>query len=137
MFLLEVIAATAIIIVGIVKERDGEEFIRVIGTASVISCTGYVLTAAHVLMDPFESGYGARRLGDGLQYDEALHLVFFCQLVLRPVTVVSFFARLKSSGSGGNGGKALYFMSRHVLSLRLMLQSARYRSCPMEPHINH
>jgi hypothetical protein len=32
--------------------------IRCIGTAFVVSCTGYVITASHVLLDPQESGYG-------------------------------------------------------------------------------
>lgn len=45
-------------IVPVVAWRDGASSIRVIGTASIISCTGYLLTAAHVLMDPFEAGYG-------------------------------------------------------------------------------
>jgi hypothetical protein len=29
-----------------------------IGTAYMISCTGYLITAAHVLLDPVERGYG-------------------------------------------------------------------------------
>jgi len=32
-------------------------FIRCIGTAFVISCSGYVITASHVLLDPREAGY--------------------------------------------------------------------------------
>lgn len=35
-----------------------ENFIRCIGTAFVISCSGYVMTACHVLIDPVERAYG-------------------------------------------------------------------------------
>ena len=35
-----------------------EKFIRCIGTAFVISCSGYVMTACHVLIDPVERAYG-------------------------------------------------------------------------------
>lgn len=52
-------------IVPVVAWLEGEHAINCIGTASIISCTGFLLTAAHVLMDPFESGYGAVR--DGMQ----------------------------------------------------------------------
>ena len=43
----------------------------------MISCSGYVLTAAHVLIDPFESGYGAKRQGDELTFAEELHFGVF------------------------------------------------------------
>ncbi len=43
----------------VVSWRDGDKYIRIIGTASVISCTGYAITAAHVLMDPFEGDYSS------------------------------------------------------------------------------
>ncbi|MBW8298559.1 MAG: serine protease [Hydrogenophaga sp.] len=46
-------------IVPVVAWIEGEKSIRCIGTASVISCTGYLITAAHVLLDPVEAGYGA------------------------------------------------------------------------------
>lgn len=45
-------------ILPVVAWVNGEKSIRCIGTAFVISCTGYVVTACHVLLDPFESGYG-------------------------------------------------------------------------------
>ncbi|KAF0227099.1 MAG: hypothetical protein FD175_2861 [Beijerinckiaceae bacterium] len=45
-------------ILPVVSWRHGDEVIRCVGTASVISCTGYLLTAAHVLMDPFEQKNG-------------------------------------------------------------------------------
>jgi len=37
---------------------DGEPLITCIGTAFVISCTGYLMTACHVIVDPKERGYG-------------------------------------------------------------------------------
>jgi hypothetical protein len=64
-------------ILPIVAWCDGDELIRTIGTASVISCSGYLLTAAHVLIDPFESGYGASRTDDGLDYADGLNFGAF------------------------------------------------------------
>lgn len=45
-------------ILPVVAWVDGEPFIRCIGTAFVISCTGYLMTACHVIVDPKERGYG-------------------------------------------------------------------------------
>jgi hypothetical protein len=45
-------------IVPVVAWEHGAPSIRCIGTAFVVSCTGYVITASHVLLDPQESGYG-------------------------------------------------------------------------------
>lgn len=52
----------------------GSPFLRVIGTAFVISASGLVMTAGHVLLDPEDAGYGdvtnengAVRFGDKLQ----------------------------------------------------------------------
>jgi hypothetical protein len=45
---------------------DGEVSFRCIGTAFLISCTGYLMTACHVITDPEESGYGkVSRTDDG------------------------------------------------------------------------
>ena len=60
-------------IVPVVAWIEGEPAMRCIGTASIISCTGYMLTAAHVLMDPIESGYGATRDGDQVRMSEVLN----------------------------------------------------------------
>lgn len=64
-------------IVPVVAWMDGDRFIRAVGTASVISCSGYVLTAAHVLMDPFDRGYGAHRRGDQIEFAENLNIGVF------------------------------------------------------------
>jgi hypothetical protein len=65
-------------IVPVVAWRERDRYIRCIGTASVISCTGYLLTAAHVLMDPFESGYGGgTRVGSQLTFPDDLHFGVF------------------------------------------------------------
>jgi hypothetical protein len=45
-------------ILPVVALVDGEMQFRCIGTAFVISCTGYLMTACHVIVDPQESGYG-------------------------------------------------------------------------------
>lgn len=60
-------------IVPVVAWLDGETKIRCIGTASIISCTGYVITAGHVLLDPLESGYGATRVSGKVNYRQDLN----------------------------------------------------------------
>lgn len=41
-----------------------DDFIRVIGTGFIVSCTGLLITATHVILDPQESGYAtAKRSG--------------------------------------------------------------------------
>jgi hypothetical protein len=64
-------------ILPVVAWKEDDPFIRCIGTASVVSCSGYLITAAHVLMDPYDSGYGAVRDGSGFSLDEALHFGVF------------------------------------------------------------
>lgn len=60
-------------IVPVVAWVEGDSYIRVIGTASIVSCSGYVLTAAHVLLDPYEGGYGAKRQGKVVEYFSELN----------------------------------------------------------------
>lgn len=60
-------------IVPVVTWIEGEHAIRCIGTGTIISCTGYLLTAAHVLMDPIESGYGVERIGTNLKFHDNLN----------------------------------------------------------------
>jgi hypothetical protein len=45
-------------ILPVVALTRGESMLRCIGTAFLISCTGYIITAAHVVLDPLERGYG-------------------------------------------------------------------------------
>lgn len=45
-------------ILPVVAWVENENYIRCVGTAFLISCTGYVVTACHVLIDPQERGYG-------------------------------------------------------------------------------
>src|SRR5262245_6479272 len=45
-------------ILPVVAWVENEDVLRCIGTAFVISCTGYVITASHVLLDPKERNYG-------------------------------------------------------------------------------
>lgn len=45
-------------IVPIVAWVHNESVIRTIGTGFFVSCSGYLMTACHVLLDPEESGYG-------------------------------------------------------------------------------
>ncbi|WP_043626757.1 trypsin-like peptidase domain-containing protein [Ensifer sp. ZNC0028] len=64
-------------IVPVVAWLEGESAIRCIGTASIISCTGYLITAAHVLLDPLEAGYGAVRVGRVVQHRDELNFGVF------------------------------------------------------------
>lgn len=45
-------------ILPVVAWVENEDSLRCIGTAFIISCTGYVMTACHVLLDPRERNYG-------------------------------------------------------------------------------
>jgi hypothetical protein len=45
-------------IVPIVARVHDESFIRTIGTGFFVSCTGYLMTACHVVLDPEDRGYG-------------------------------------------------------------------------------
>jgi hypothetical protein len=59
-------------IVPVVSCMAGDDHIKCVGTATIISCSGYVLTAAHVLMDPVESRHGGHRDRNSIRYDETL-----------------------------------------------------------------
>ncbi len=62
-------------IVPVVAWSDHETEIRCIGTACVISCSGYVMTACHVLLDPQERGYGkVTRSGNTLIFGPELQM---------------------------------------------------------------
>ena len=67
-------------IVPVLAWKNGDDSVKCIGTASVISCSGYLLTAAHVIMDPFERGYGGVRQGTQLSPDPALNFGVFIPL---------------------------------------------------------
>jgi len=53
-------------ILPVVAWPAGGGHIKCIGTAFVVSCSGYIVTAAHVLLDPQESGYGKVTADDGV-----------------------------------------------------------------------
>lgn len=56
-------------IVPVVALAEGEDTIRCIGTAFIISCTGLVVTACHVLLDPQDRNYGrVSRIGNALRF---------------------------------------------------------------------
>jgi hypothetical protein len=59
----------------VVSWVDGDKTLRCIGTAFVLSCTGYVATACHVLLDPWEYNYGDPKLdGNTLAFGPHLHM---------------------------------------------------------------
>jgi hypothetical protein len=65
-------------IVPVVAFSEGDTKIRCIGTASVISCSGYVMTACHVLLDPVDRKYGdVVRTGNTLTFGKDLHMGVF------------------------------------------------------------
>jgi hypothetical protein len=45
--------------------EEGASSIRCVGTAFIVSCTGYLVTASHVLLDPKDSGYGKLKASSG------------------------------------------------------------------------
>jgi S1-C subfamily serine protease len=51
-------------IVPVVAVANGEQRVRCIGTAFFISCSGLLVTAAHVITDPIDRQYGNVREGD-------------------------------------------------------------------------
>jgi hypothetical protein len=51
-------------IVPVVAVVNGEQKVRCIGTAFFISCSGLLVTAAHVITDPIDRQYGNAREGD-------------------------------------------------------------------------
>jgi hypothetical protein len=62
-------------IVPVVAWIHDEPMMRTIGTGFFISCTGYLLTACHVVLDPEESGYGkVRREGHRLRFLDGLQM---------------------------------------------------------------
>ena len=62
-------------IVPVVSLVHGERRFRVIGTGFFVSCTGYLMTACHVVLDPEESGYGTlRREGRQLHFVDGLSM---------------------------------------------------------------
>jgi|SRR6185312_6659297 len=48
-------------IVPVIAFLEGDRTAKCIGTAFVVSCSGYLITASHVLTDPQESGYAPLR----------------------------------------------------------------------------
>lgn len=52
-------------IVPVIAFLEGDRTAKCIGTAFVISCSGYLITASHVLSDPHESGYAKLQLVSG------------------------------------------------------------------------
>ena len=62
-------------IVPVVAWVEGEKCIRSIGTAFMISCTGYLITACHVLLDPQDRKYGKIvRKGNSISFMEGLRM---------------------------------------------------------------
>ncbi|MBI2716868.1 MAG: trypsin-like peptidase domain-containing protein [Rhizobiales bacterium] len=85
-------------ILPVVVWEQGAPSIRCIGTAFVVSCTGYVITACHVLTDPRERGYGKGTLRDTTVDKIEMHDGFLMG-VLMPL----------APGSGVKGFRVLQF----------------------------
>jgi len=111
-------------IVPVVAWLEGEHAMRCIGTASIISCTGYLLTAAHVVMDPIEAGYGAVR--DGVQVRMQDNLNFG--------VLIPFWG----PSQGMTMQKAFRFFPMKTIAGNTFLisQFARYQRCPTVDRIN-
>jgi hypothetical protein len=78
-------------ILPVVAWVEGEDTVRCIGTAFVVSASGYVITASHVLLDPQESGYGkVEALGGNREIQSGL-LLMGVIIPLNPATGVNAF----------------------------------------------
>lgn len=75
-------------ILPVVVWEQGAPTIRCIGTAFVVSCTGYAITACHVLTDPRERGYGKVTLQDAAVDKIEMHDGFLMG-VLMPLAPMS------------------------------------------------
>ena len=67
-------------VVPVVVWKEADPSVRCIGTATIISCSGYLLTAAHVIMDLYDNGYGAVKEGGHLRLVEKLNFGVFIPL---------------------------------------------------------
>lgn len=65
-------------ILPVVAWMEGDSVIRCVGTATVISCSGLLMTACHVLLDPVDSKYGrVERQGNTLLLGSGLNMGAF------------------------------------------------------------
>ena len=72
-------------IVPIVAQVHGENVLRCIGTGFFISCTGLLITAAHVISDPIERQYGGMTEAGDLTW-HARELILGVMIPLNPMT---------------------------------------------------
>lgn len=77
-------------IVPVVAWVTGATSIRCIGTAFIVSCTGYVVTASHVLLDPQENGY-AHAVSDGGRIELIDNMMMGVIVPLSPATGINGF----------------------------------------------
>lgn len=65
-------------ILPVVAWVESENLVKCIGTASIISCSGYLMTACHVLLDPQDRDYGdVVKQGNTLVFGEGLNMGVF------------------------------------------------------------
>jgi hypothetical protein len=99
-------------ILPVVAWMEGDSAIRCIGTATVISCSGLVMTACHVLLDPVERKYGkVVRQGDAMLFGPELNRVSSFQVARHLKCAASDSSPLSDAGIGANGRKAHSFTS--------------------------
>ncbi len=85
-------------IVPIVAWIHDESIMKTIGTGFFVSCSGYLLTACHVVLDPEESGYGkVLREGNSLKITGAVQMGVLVRI--NPATGYSGLAFLPFQGS--------------------------------------
>ena len=59
-------------IVPVVAWVEGDPFIRCIGTAFLLSCTGYLITACHVLLDPYDQKQAKRGADNSIRFPDGM-----------------------------------------------------------------
>jgi hypothetical protein len=99
-------------IVPVIAWVVGEKIVRCIGTAFVVSASGYIITASHVLLDPQESGYGKiDRAQD--QRETVSDLLMGVIIPVNPATGVRGFEIVPSRRRGiGGAGKKVHCSTR-------------------------
>ena len=125
-------------IVPIVANVHGESTLRCVGTGFFVSCSGLLITAAHVITDPIERDYG-----DVAEYDDITwqmrKLNFGVLIPTNPVFQqrgFTFFPFEWTMFLAEKLPHPIPFMGVNLNSIRI-LQSVRFLLAQMEGRISH
>ncbi|HZM28239.1 MAG TPA: trypsin-like peptidase domain-containing protein [Gemmatimonadales bacterium] len=121
-------------IVPVVAHVPGERVLRCLGTAFFISCTGLLVTAAHVITDPIERRYGdVRELEDRTWHLGELKLGVM--IPLNPITQGQGYIFRELEWAGFLGAKSEHPLPIAGVSLKLTSDTAICKIPPIAPGI--